>query len=109
MEPAYVLKIESLNAGWHDNDHVMLHACFQLLKDCIVKEDLFDGHIDWNFDERHRKTKAELIELHEWRKERTRDGSQNGPRPTDQYEKENEMLIRLINLSSTLSIPMGRY
>lgn len=35
MEPANVLKIESLPASWRDKDDVILHACFQLLKDFV--------------------------------------------------------------------------
>lgn len=37
MEPANVLKIESLSEDWCDKDVVILHACFQMLKDYIEK------------------------------------------------------------------------
>ena len=35
-----ILKIDSLpNAKqWVDRDHIMLHACFQILQDCVEKE-----------------------------------------------------------------------
>jgi len=35
MEPSHTLKIETLNEQWRDKDSVMLHACFQLLKDAV--------------------------------------------------------------------------
>ncbi len=47
MTPGNNLSIQSLNQDWCDKDVVMLHACFQLLKDCVEKEDLLSGHIDW--------------------------------------------------------------
>jgi hypothetical protein len=37
------LKIESLQSkkqGWVDRDVIMLHSCFQLLKDCVEKENV---------------------------------------------------------------------
>ena len=42
----------------------MLHACFQLLTDCIEDEELFTGHVDWNHDEEHKNAKKELEELY---------------------------------------------
>jgi hypothetical protein len=33
MEPSNILKIDTLDDSWRDKDSVMLHACFQLLKD----------------------------------------------------------------------------
>ena len=35
-----ILKIESLPSSkhWVDRDEIMLHSCFQILKDCIEKE-----------------------------------------------------------------------
>lgn len=47
MEPSNILKIESLDEGWSDKDNVMLHACFQLLTDCIEKEQRHQL-TDWN-------------------------------------------------------------
>ena len=38
------LKITSLapkDEKWIDRDVIMLHACFQILKDCVEKENLF--------------------------------------------------------------------
>jgi len=53
MEPSNILKIDTLDKNWRDKDSVMLHACFQLLKDCVEKENLLDETItDWNADEK---------------------------------------------------------
>ena len=44
------LKIESLQSkkqGWVDRDVIMLHSCFQLLKDCVEKENI-DTH--WSYE-----------------------------------------------------------
>jgi hypothetical protein len=42
-----VLKIESLPSAkeWIDRDEIMLHSCFQILKDCVEKEKV-DTHCD---------------------------------------------------------------
>ena len=50
MKPGNILKIDTLNGGWRDKDSVMLHACFQLLSDCIEKEGLLSGHTNWDAD-----------------------------------------------------------
>lgn len=42
MDNANVLKIETLTDGWCDNDLIMLHACFQLLKHFIEDEKPFE-------------------------------------------------------------------
>ena len=60
MEPSNILKIDSLDENWRDKDSVMLHASFQLLKDCVEKENLLSGHTDWDADERHRIAKKKL-------------------------------------------------
>lgn len=62
MQPSNLLKIESLNDDWRDKDSILLHACFQLLKDFVEKEDLALGNTDWNADEKHRLAKAEIDE-----------------------------------------------
>jgi len=43
-----ILKIESLpNATqWVDRDHIMLHACFRILQDCVEKENV-DTHSNY--------------------------------------------------------------
>ena len=62
MEPSNILKIETLNDGWSDKDNIMLHACFQLLTDCVEKEKLLNGHTDWNYNEDFKAVKKEIEE-----------------------------------------------
>jgi len=59
MEPGNHLKIESLNHEWRDKDSVMLHACFQLLKDAVEQERLMTD-IDWDTSDINRATKKEI-------------------------------------------------
>ncbi|MCE2027442.1 hypothetical protein [Sessilibacter corallicola] len=53
MEPSNILKIDTVDNSWRDKDSVMLDACFQLLKDCIEKENLIDGPTAWEADKNH--------------------------------------------------------
>ena len=94
MEPGNILNIESLTEEWRDKDSVMLHACFQLLKDFIEKEELEIGNTDWNADEKHRLAKAEIDELYDWWSAYSESESMSN----ENYELENKMLIRLINV-----------
>ena len=57
MEPANILKIESLPDGWRDKDEIILHASFQLLKDFVEKEKDIIEQIDWKHDEETEKPK----------------------------------------------------
>ncbi|MFC1975962.1 hypothetical protein ACFLXQ_06155 [Chloroflexota bacterium] len=98
MEPANILKIESLDSGWCDKDQVMLHACFQLLKDCIEKENLLNGDTDWEHDEKHRNAKVELTTLYKWWIERVKNDDEIDPLTSVQFDEDSEMLIRLINV-----------
>ena len=94
MEPANLLKIETLGTAWRDKDSVMLHACFQILKDCIEKEKLLDCHIDWDADEKHRQAKNEIGELYRWWK-----SYEEASTPNETHHKiETEMLIRLMQV-----------
>ncbi len=94
MEPGNILKIDTLDENWRDKDSVMLHACFQLLKDCIERENLLDGDIDWSADERHRLAKKEIEELYHWWISYTEpdvpDSASN--------ETETRMLVRLVTV-----------
>jgi hypothetical protein len=47
MQPSNILKIDSLSDGWCDKDHVLLHACFQLLSDFVEKELPKYPQINW--------------------------------------------------------------
>lgn len=66
MKPSNVLHIKSLNSEWRDKDSIMLHACFQLLKDCVEQENLLECHLDWSNTEKERLAKIEIIELYQW-------------------------------------------
>ncbi|MCF7512922.1 hypothetical protein L3V43_04805 [Pseudoalteromonas sp. L23] len=95
MEPGNILKIDTLNEGWRDKDSVMLHACFQLLSDCVEKEELLSGHTDWDADDKHRAAKKELEALYAWWQSHDEDGI---PCSEEKYQEENQMLIRLIHI-----------
>jgi len=82
----------------------MLHACFQLLTDCIEKEKLLTGNTDWNYSRDFKKVRTEIQTLHKWwrgRKERSSKKNFNDLDPK-QYEEDNAMLIRLIKVRAYL-------
>ena len=97
MEPSNILKIESLNEEWKDKDQVMLHACFQVLKDCVEKENLFNCHVDWDHDEVHRQTKKEIQTLYDWWKKRSNEDTYDGS-----DEEDDTMLLRLLKIRNAL-------
>jgi hypothetical protein len=97
LQPSDTLKIESLDDGWRDKDTVMLHACFQLLKDCVEKENLLDGHTDWNADKKHRDVRDELEKLYQWWIQRMVKEDQCGM-SEEEYTFDEEMLHRLIKV-----------
>jgi hypothetical protein len=94
MKPANVLHITSLGPDWCDKDTVMLHACFQLLSDAIEVEKIFESDVDWDFDERHRAGKSELMALHQWWKRRSRMDEMGAT--SHQEDEDDAMLARLI-------------
>lgn len=97
MEPANQLIITSLSDGWRDKDNVLLHACFQLLKDCVEQEHLLDGNTDWQANPEHSKAYDELTFLYQWWIQRDKGADDCGV-AEPQYQLENEMLHRLINV-----------
>ena len=102
MQPSNLLKIESLNEDWCDKDHVMLHACFQLLKNCVENEKLLDGHIDWDFNAQYKEAKNELQALYDWWIFRSSGEQQHSLEDENEFKKDNEMLHRLIEVRWTL-------
>ena len=95
MQPANILEIRTLGEGWCDKDHVLLHACFQLLTDFVEKEMLANAYPDWNYDEEIKNARKEIEELYNWWQEyRDKDESFDYVH----YLKENEMLKRLIDV-----------
>jgi hypothetical protein len=64
-----ILKINSLpttSTFWIDRDEIMLHAYFQILEDCVEKENV-DTHCNY---ESHKEFVDEVRFLHEWWQER---------------------------------------
>ncbi len=126
MEPANILKIESLPEGWRDKDHVLLHACFQLLSDFVEQEIPKFPPINWNVPAGSTNAavikgiqfgqnatgenasagtldiKKEFEELYawwqEWKKRNTMERKSTFDEDHADYLKENEMLKRLIDL-----------
>jgi hypothetical protein len=99
MEPANVLKIESLSVDWRDKDDVILHACFQLLKDFVEKEHEMIQIIDWTDSEETQKAKTEIDFLYNWWLQWV---DKQPELDEKHYEEENLMLKRLIDVRKYL-------
>lgn len=89
-----ILKIDSLpNAKqWVDRDYIILHACFQILQDCVEKENV-DTHYDY---EAYKDFVDEVRLLYKWWLKRKNDDS------FDNDGEDNEMLNRLIKIRQAL-------
>ena len=87
-----VLKINSLPTvkDWIDRDTIMLHACFQILEDCIEKE-----NVDTNST--HKDFINEVKELNKWWQIRKRI-----IHTIDTIEEDDKMLSRLIKIRTCL-------
>jgi hypothetical protein len=98
MEPANLLKIKSLTDGWCDKDIIMLHACFQLLVDCVEKENLLDGHIDWEYNDEFKLARVELQALYDWWQQRKKRAANDDFDELDPaiYKEDTRQLIKLI-------------
>lgn len=104
MKDPHTLHINTITSDWLDKDLLMLHACFQLLTDCVEKENLFESR-DWTYDSEHMNAKTEIEELYNWWKYRSQKeiNREIDPIWTDnQYEFDNGMLIRLIKVRQYL-------
>ena len=55
----HVVKIATLNPGWHDADKKILHAMFQVLVD-FVEGEAPEENIDWEDTEEHTKAWKEI-------------------------------------------------
>lgn len=99
MEPSNQLKIDSLTEEWVDKDFILLHACFQLLKDFVEKEDVDHRQNDWSFNEDQAAAKVEIDYLYKWWISYSRSAWRGDSK---EYEIENEMLIRLVNIRKFL-------
>lgn len=81
-----ILKIDSLDSKsvkWVDRDEIMIHSCFQILKDCVEKEGV-DTHC--NYDS-HKEFVDEVRFLYNWWKKRKTIS-----------DEDDEMLIRLMKI-----------
>ena len=91
-----ILKIQSLvpvKEQWIDRDEIMLHACFQLLTDCVEQEGV-DTHCDY---ETHKDFVDEVRALYAWWQKR------KTIRTTDDQSLEDDvMLIRLMKIRRIL-------
>lgn len=88
------LKISSLpnSKTWIDRDTVMLHACFQILKDCVEKEKVCEKCDPIT----HKNEIEEIMFLYTWWEKRKTDKSVNNDKDDD------IMLTRLINIRKFL-------
>ncbi len=91
-----ILKINTLpkvKDKWVDRDIVMLHACFQILVDCIEKENLLT-HCNY---ESHKESIDEATALYKWWHLRCKRSYKNNI-----TEEDTAMLLRLMNIRSFL-------
>lgn len=90
-----ILKIESLPPAkdWRDRDEIMLHSCFQILKDCVEREKL-DKHCDYRH---HKKFVDEVRFLYKWWKKRVKKECSY-----EQIIEDDEMLLRLMEIRTSL-------
>lgn len=56
--------------SWRDKDDVILHACFQLLKDFVEQEKELIEICDWEHSEEAKNAKSEIDFLYNWWVER---------------------------------------
>ena len=99
MEPSNILRISSLGDGWCDKDHLLLHACFQLLTDFVEQEMSQSWWVKWNETAELAMAKKEIDELYDWWKLWSEKLSSRGYAQDDaDYEEENRMLKKLIDV-----------
>jgi hypothetical protein len=90
------LEIKSLKKkGWYDADTVLLHASFQILKDCVEKEDLFN-HSEHYANSAHGKMAKELYDWWEVRSKK------NDTLNDIQYEEDTIQLVKLMTIRGGL-------
>jgi len=90
-----VLKIESLPKAkdWVDRDVIMLHACFQILKDAVEKEQV-DTHCNY---EAHKDFVDEVRFLYDWWLKRM-----DMVHSYNEDTEDTEMLLRLMKIRTQL-------
>ncbi len=91
-----ILKIESLAPKaerWIDRDEIMLHSCFQILKDYVEKE---HGDTHHNY-EVHKELVDEIRFLYGWWIKRAKIITSD-----EQMKEDDLMLIRLMEIRGAL-------
>ena len=91
-----ILKIESLpqkDNNWVDAAEIMLHSCFQILKDCVENEHV-DTHCNY---ESHKEFVDEVRFLYGWWLERMK-----LTQSMTHMDEDNLMLIRLMKIRNGL-------
>jgi len=99
---------DEYTGGWCDVDHLMLYALFALLCRFVDREDglemlecqYMSEHAASENREERKKTYDEVKALHEWWLERRK--TRGGLWPNPQYEKDSEMMKRLIDIRACL-------
>ena len=90
------LKIKTLKRKtWHDADTVLLHASFQILKDCVEQEDLFKHSEDYANSASGKMAK----ELYDWWEVRSKKSNSLHDK---QYEEDTIQLIKLMTIRGGL-------
>lgn len=86
-----ILKIESLPTAksWVDRDTLMLHSCFQILKDCVEKEKV-DTHCNY---EANKDFVDEVRFLYNWWEKRSK---------MECSKDDDKMLLRLLKIRTQL-------
>ena len=90
-----ILKIYSLpktTIKWVDRDEIMLHACFQILQDCMELEEL-SSHCNY---EAHKDFVDEVRFLYDWWLKRKNNET------TEDNTEDDEMLNRLMKIRTSL-------
>ena len=99
MQPSNILRIKTLSIGWLDKDAVICHACFQVLADFVEQEMLSDGWVNWDQNADTNAARIEIEKLYSWWKAWiTRPESTSFDQDWIEYQEENAMLKRLIDV-----------
>jgi len=95
-----ILKIKSLPSTkesiWIDRDFIMIHACFQILEDCVEKE-----NVDTEYDYESNKDFVDEVRFlyNWWQIRKTKDEIDD-----DELKDDDEMLSRLMKIRTQLWI-----
>lgn len=97
-----ILKIETLpskSIEWIDNDEIMIHSCFQILKNSVEKEHV-DTHCNYNS---HKEFVDEVRFLYNWWINKNMKKLSDDEIDYEiQMKEDDEMLFRLIKIRSSL-------